>query len=31
MTLGLNDLAPGEYVVRVRNNDGDSMHRVVVR
>ena len=31
MTLGLNDLAPGEYVVRVRNTGGDSMHRVVVR
>lgn len=31
ITFGVNDLAPGEYVVRVRHANGTSMHRVVIR
>ena len=31
ITFGVNDMAPGEYVVRVRHANGSSMHRLVIR
>ena len=31
LTVGVNDLSPGEYVVRVKQNGNTSMHRVVIK
>ncbi|MBP7408497.1 MAG: VCBS repeat-containing protein [Flavobacteriales bacterium] len=31
LTFGVQDLAPGEYMVRVKQNDNTSMHRVVIK